>query len=79
MAQGLKRDKALGICGLSKNQFYYQPSGASQGEGRAGGGAMKDVAEKESTPVRFQWLTIRKFRHHLYLRHQEPQRIFAFL
>ena len=31
MAQGLKRDKCLAICGLSKNQFYYQPTGGKRG------------------------------------------------
>jgi hypothetical protein len=31
MAQGLKRDKCLQICGLSKNQFYYKPKGGKRG------------------------------------------------
>ena len=31
MAQGLKRDKGLKICGISKNQFYHQPSGKKRG------------------------------------------------
>lgn len=31
MAQGLTRDNCLAICGISKNQFYYQPSGSKRG------------------------------------------------
>lgn len=31
MAQGLKRDKALGITGVSKNQFYHSPQGGKRG------------------------------------------------
>ena len=31
MAQGLKRDKILAICGLSKNQFYYESKGGNPG------------------------------------------------
>ncbi len=27
MAQGLKRDKVLAICGINKNKFYYKPNG----------------------------------------------------
>lgn len=31
MAQGLTRDKALKVCGISKNQFYHQSSGKKRG------------------------------------------------
>jgi len=31
MAQGMKRDKALAICGLTKDQLYYQPNGGKPG------------------------------------------------
>jgi putative transposase len=31
MAQGLKRDKVLAICGISKNAFYYKPKGGKPG------------------------------------------------
>lgn len=31
MAKGLKRDKALRICGLSKNQYYHSPKGGKAG------------------------------------------------
>ena len=31
MSLGLTRDKALAICGISKNQFYYQSTGKVQG------------------------------------------------
>lgn len=31
MARGLKRDKVLAICGLSKNKFYYEPKGGKRG------------------------------------------------
>jgi len=31
MAQGLNRDKCLQICGMSKDQFYYKPSGKKRG------------------------------------------------
>ena len=31
MAQGLKRDTVLAICKISKNQFYYKPSGGKRG------------------------------------------------
>lgn len=31
MHQGLKRDHVLGVCGLSKHQFYYQPTGGKPG------------------------------------------------
>jgi putative transposase len=31
MARGLKRDKVLAICGLSKNQFYYESKGGNPG------------------------------------------------
>jgi len=31
MAQGLKRDKALAICRISKNQFYYRPKAGKPG------------------------------------------------
>lgn len=32
MALGMKRDKALAICGLSKNQLYYQAKGGKRGQ-----------------------------------------------
>ena len=31
MAKGLKRDRILQLCGISKNQFYHQPSGKKRG------------------------------------------------
>lgn len=31
MHQGLKRDHVLAVCGLSKHQFYYQPTGGKPG------------------------------------------------
>ena len=31
MHQGLKRDYVLAVCGLSKHQFYYQPTGGKPG------------------------------------------------
>lgn len=31
MARGLKRDKCLLICGLTKNQYYYRPKGNKPG------------------------------------------------
>lgn len=31
MAQGLKRDKCLSICGISKNQYYYKSIGRNRG------------------------------------------------
>lgn len=31
MAQGLRRDRALAICGISKNQFYHQPKTGKRG------------------------------------------------
>lgn len=31
MAQGLKRDKILDVCGVTKNQFYYKPKGGRRG------------------------------------------------
>lgn len=31
MARGLKRDKCLAICGISKNQFYHQATGKKRG------------------------------------------------
>ena len=31
MAQGMKRDKALSICGISKHQLYHQPTGGRRG------------------------------------------------
>lgn len=31
MTQGLKRDRALEICGISKNQFYYNPKSGKPG------------------------------------------------
>ena len=31
MSRGLKRDKCLGICGISKNQFYHQSKGGRGG------------------------------------------------
>jgi putative transposase len=31
MAKGLKRDRVLELCGISKNQFYHQPSGKKRG------------------------------------------------
>jgi putative transposase len=31
MHQGLKRDYVLAVCGMSKHQFYYQPSGRKRG------------------------------------------------
>jgi len=31
LAQGLKRDCCLAICGISKNQFYYQSKGGKRG------------------------------------------------
>lgn len=34
MAQGLKRDKCLNICGISKNQFYHKAKGGRRGRRR---------------------------------------------
>lgn len=31
MHQGLKRDHVLAVCGISKHQFYYEPSGRKRG------------------------------------------------
>ena len=31
MAKGLKRDKALAVCGLTKNEFYYKAKGGKVG------------------------------------------------
>jgi putative transposase len=35
MAQGLKRDKVLAICAMSKNQLYYKPKGGLRGRRRS--------------------------------------------
>ncbi|MFN0216596.1 MAG: IS3 family transposase, partial [Saprospiraceae bacterium] len=35
MAQGVKRDKVLAICGVSKNQYYYSAKGGSRGRKRS--------------------------------------------
>ena len=32
MAQGLKRDKVLAVCGITKNQFYHKPNGGKPGQ-----------------------------------------------
>ncbi len=31
MFQGMKRDKVLGICGISRHQYYYEPTGGRPG------------------------------------------------
>ena len=31
MARGMKREKVLAICGVTKDQFYYRPSGKKRG------------------------------------------------
>lgn len=36
MVQGMKRDKVLGICGVSKHQFYYRPTGGKRGRKPSG-------------------------------------------
>lgn len=36
MHQGLKRDHVLAVCGLSKHQFYYQPTGGKPGRRPSG-------------------------------------------
>ncbi|MFN0188082.1 MAG: transposase [Bacteroidia bacterium] len=35
MAQGVKRDRVLAICGVSKNQYYYKAKGGSRGRKRS--------------------------------------------
>jgi putative transposase len=35
MAQGLKRDKVLAVCNITKNQFYHKPIGGKRGRKRS--------------------------------------------
>lgn len=36
MSRGLKRDKALAICGISKDQYYHKPGAGKRGRKRTG-------------------------------------------
>lgn len=46
MAKGLKRDKVLVVCGLSKNQFYYKPK-----EGKPGRKPSRHTLQQEGGEV----------------------------